>query len=65
MQLQYQINLAQFGLEENPDRRKSHDDLLRLAFQQGRPLHLVAQAARVRREAKPRSPAIPPLSIWC
>lgn len=39
LQLQHQINLRQVGLEEEAS-RQSHDELLRQAFQQGRPIHL-------------------------
>jgi len=39
LQLQYQINLKQVGLESEVN-RQSHDELLRSAFQQARPFYL-------------------------
>src|SRR5258707_15773132 len=40
LQLQYQINLKQVGLDRSEESRQGHDELLRQAFQQGRSLHL-------------------------
>jgi len=37
LQLQYQINMTQFGLERDEVGRQCHDELLREALQQGRP----------------------------
>jgi hypothetical protein len=39
LQLQHQINLRQVGLDQEQT-RQSHDELLRQAFQQARPLHV-------------------------
>jgi hypothetical protein len=39
LQLQHQINLQQVGLQQE-EARQSHDELLRQAIQQGRPLHV-------------------------
>jgi hypothetical protein len=40
LQLQYQINLKEVGLEKNEETRKSHDELLRQAMTQTKPFHL-------------------------
>jgi hypothetical protein len=40
LQLQFQINLQQVGLARTEEARQAHDELLRAAFQQPRPLHL-------------------------
>ncbi len=40
LQLQYQINMRQVGLDQSEEARQAHNELLRLAFQQGRPIHL-------------------------
>jgi hypothetical protein len=40
LQLQYQVNLREVGLEQSEASRQSHDELLRQAFQQGRPFYL-------------------------
>src|SRR5207237_1770115 len=37
LQLQYQINMAQLGLEHDEAGRQSHDELLREGLQQARP----------------------------
>jgi hypothetical protein len=39
LQLQYQINMHQAGLERDEAGRQSHDELLREVIQQGRPRH--------------------------
>jgi hypothetical protein len=44
LQLQFQINLQQLGLNRSDEARQSHDELLRAAFQQPRPLHLPPQS---------------------
>jgi hypothetical protein len=40
LQLQYQINLKEIGLDQNEEARKSHEELLRHAIMQPRALHL-------------------------
>jgi hypothetical protein len=40
LQLQYQINLKEIGLEQNETARKSHEELLRQAVMQPRPFHV-------------------------
>ncbi len=40
LQLQYQINLQNLGLNRSDEARQSHEELLRGAFQKPRPLHL-------------------------
>ena len=40
LQLQYQINLKEIGLEQSEEARKSHEELLRQAMQQPRPFHV-------------------------
>jgi hypothetical protein len=40
LQLQYQINLQNLGLNRSDEARQSHEELLRGAFQHPRPLHL-------------------------
>lgn len=44
LQLQYQVNLQQVGLGNSEEARKSHDELLRQAFQNPRPVHLPPQS---------------------
>ncbi len=44
LQLQYQVNLQQLGLNRSEEARQSHDELLRLAFQQPRPINLPPQS---------------------
>jgi hypothetical protein len=50
LQLQYQIKLNQVGLDKNEESRKSHDELLRQAFIQGRPLQLPPHASAGKQE---------------
>jgi hypothetical protein len=40
LQMQYQINLKEIGLDQNEEGRKSHEELLRQAIQQPRLLHV-------------------------
>jgi hypothetical protein len=40
LQLQYQINLKEIGLDQSEEARQSHEELLRQAIQQPRPLHV-------------------------
>jgi hypothetical protein len=40
LQLQYQINLKEIGLDQNEEARNSHQELLRQAVMQPRPFHL-------------------------
>ncbi len=40
MQLQYQINIKEIGLEQNEEVRKSHEELLRQAVTQTKPFHV-------------------------
>lgn len=40
VRLLYQINMGQVGFEDSPANRKSHDELLREAFRQPRPMYL-------------------------
>ena len=44
LQLQYQVNLRTLGLDAARRRQQAHQELLRLAFQQPRPLHLPPQS---------------------
>jgi hypothetical protein len=44
LQLQYQINLQNLGLNRSEEAQQAHQELLRLAFQQPRPLHLPPQS---------------------
>jgi hypothetical protein len=44
LQLQYQINLQNLGLNRSEEVQQAHQELLRLAFQQPRPLHLPPQS---------------------
>lgn len=41
LQLQFQINLRETGLDAGENERKTHDELLRHALAQARPLHLL------------------------
>ena len=45
LQLQYQINLQNLGLNRSDEARQSHEELLRGAFQHPRPLHLPPHAS--------------------
>jgi multidrug efflux pump subunit AcrA (membrane-fusion protein) len=40
LQLQYQINMRQVGLDQSEEARQMHNELLREAFQSGRAIHL-------------------------
>lgn len=40
LQLQYQINVKEVGLDQSEDARKAHDELLRQAMMQPRPFHV-------------------------
>jgi hypothetical protein len=55
LQLQHQINLRQVGLDQNDTSRQGHDELLRQAFQQGRPFHLPPHSSTG--PAQPGAPA--------
>ena len=44
LQLQYQVNVQQLDLNRTEQTRQAHDELLRLAFQQPRPMHLPPQS---------------------
>jgi hypothetical protein len=44
LQLQYQVNLQNLGLNRSEEAQQAHQELLRLAFQQPRPLHLPPQS---------------------
>jgi len=44
LQLQYQINLKEIGLDQNEQARQSHEELLRQAVLQPRPIHLPPQS---------------------
>jgi hypothetical protein len=45
LQLQYQIQMQQVGLDATEESRQSHDELLRQAAQQGRPVYLPPQSS--------------------
>ena len=45
LQLQYQINLRQVNLDQEGKGRESHDELLRQAFTQGRPVYVPPQSS--------------------
>src|SRR3954451_20466837 len=40
LQMQYQINLKEIGLDQNEEARNSHQELLRQAVMQPRPFHV-------------------------
>ncbi len=44
LQLQFQVNLQNLGLNRSEEAQQAHQELLRLAFQQPRPLHLPPQS---------------------
>jgi hypothetical protein len=50
LQLQYQINLKEVGLERSEETRKSHDELLRQAMTQTKPFHLPPHSGVGQRE---------------
>jgi hypothetical protein len=43
--LQYQINLRNLGLDQDEERRRKHDDLLRQVLQSGRPMHVLPHSS--------------------
>ena len=45
LQLQYQINVKEVGLDQSEDARKAHDELLRQAMMQPRPFHVPPQSS--------------------
>src|SRR5437764_8296871 len=45
LQLQYQINLQQVGLDRDEDGRESHNELLRQALQKGQPALLAPHSS--------------------
>src|SRR5258708_32674339 len=55
LQLQHQINIRQVGLDQEQT-RQSHDELLRQAFQQARPLHVPPHSST----GQPSQPGAPP-----
>jgi hypothetical protein len=59
LQLQYQVNLQQLALGRSEQARQSHDELLRLAFQQPRPLHLPPQSFAGQPEGNQVAPGNP------
>jgi hypothetical protein len=54
LQLQYQINLKEIGLDQNEEARKSHEELLRHAIMQPQALHLPPRSTvGIREEGQP------------
>jgi hypothetical protein len=54
LQLQYQINLKEIGLDQNEEARVSHEELLRQAVMQPRPFHVPPRSGvGVREDGKP------------
>jgi hypothetical protein len=54
LQLQYQINLKEIGLDQSEESRQSHEELLRQAIQQPRPFHVPPRSGvGIREEGKP------------
>jgi hypothetical protein len=54
LQLQYQINLKEIGLEQNEEARKSHEELVRQAIMQPRPFHVPPRSGvGIAEEGKP------------
>lgn len=54
LQLQYQINLKEIGLDQNEEARKGHEELLRQAILQRRPFHVPPHSGvGVREDGKP------------
>ncbi len=54
LQLQYQINLKEIGLDQNEETRVAHEELLRQAATQMRPFHVPPRSGvGVREEGKP------------
>src|SRR5208282_1840778 len=45
LQLQYQINMRQVGLDRDEETRRSHDELLRQAVTKGQPINLPPHAS--------------------
>ena len=56
LQLQYQINLKEIGLDQNEEWRTSHEELLRQAVSQPRPFHVPPRSSvGVREDGKPQA----------
>ena len=60
--LQYQINFRQVGLDEDDERRMDHDEVLRQAMQQARPLHLAPHSGSGEGSNGRPSRGTPPIS---
>jgi hypothetical protein len=45
LQLQYQVNMQQVGVNRNETSRQSHDELLRQTVQNGKPVHLAPHSS--------------------
>ncbi len=59
LQLQYQINAAQVGTDKTEETRAEHSELLRQAFQQGRPLSLLPHASAGKADGGGTAPGNP------
>jgi hypothetical protein len=59
LRLQYQVNLQNLGLDRSEEAQQAHQELLRLAFQQPRPLHLPPQSFAVQPEKGHAAPGNP------
>ena len=56
LQLQYQINISELGLDQSEDARKSHEELLKQAMMQPRPFHLPPHSGiGVAQDGKPQA----------
>ncbi len=59
LQLQSQVNLQNLGLNRSEEAQQAHQELLRLAFQQPRPLHLPPQSFAGQAEGGRAAPGNP------
>jgi hypothetical protein len=55
LQMQYQINLKEVGLDQNEEVRASHEELLRQAVSQPRPFHVPPRSGVQREDGKPQA----------
>ena len=54
LQLQYQVNLKEIGLDQSEEARKSHEELVRQAIMQPRPFHVPPRSGvGIQQEGKP------------
>jgi hypothetical protein len=55
LQMQYQINLKEIGLDQSEEARASHEELLRQSMSQPRPFHVPPRSGVAREDGKPQA----------